>query len=196
MDQKDVIAFPFNINSWLHVTSDLREIYQDLSRCLKNQTDFKNFLKLVARNYSEDKKDGETDEDYNKRMKQKRAEMIHTINKYPAEELIMKYELGFWFDQSTDNSIYYGSENKDIQMDGYYENESFKEIIYSSRNNNALDPFFIDFMLDPIKESIVSKKYDTSLYDFNLIDPTETLPPSLGYPKFVKFVSSKNAKMH
>lgn len=189
MDQKDVIAFPFNINSWLHVTSDLREIYKDLSRCLKNQTDFKNFLKLAARNYSEDKKDGETDEDYNKRMKQKRAEMIHTINKYPAEELIMKYDLGFWFDQSTDNSIYYGSENKDIQMDGYYENESFKEIIYSSRNNNALDPFFIDFMLDPIEESIVSKKYDSSLYDFNLIDPTETLPPSLGYPKFVKKIN-------
>ncbi|KAK8892220.1 hypothetical protein M9Y10_029443 [Tritrichomonas musculus] len=169
MDQKDVIAFLFNINSWLPVTSDLREIYQDLSRCLKNQTDFKNFLKLAARNYSEDKKDGETDEDFDKRMKQKRAEMIHTINKYPAEELIMKYDLGFWFDQSTDNSIYYGSENKDIQMDGFYENESFKEIIYSSRNNNALDPFFyVSSILSDQDKSYLSKKVLTFMKDHNI----------------------------
>ena len=60
---------------------------------------------------TENIKDDETDEDYDKRMKLKCAEIIHTINQYPTEELIMKYDLGFWFDQNTDNSIYYGSDN-------------------------------------------------------------------------------------
>ena len=91
MDPKDVIAFPFNINSWLPVTSDLREIYQDLSRCLTNQTDFKNFLKLAARNYSETKKDDETAEDYDKRMKQKRAEKVDNLGIYNICKYIFFY---------------------------------------------------------------------------------------------------------
>ena len=145
MDKDKIIVQCFRIKSWLPVESDLREVFSDIDACLKGQTDFKNLLKYYA---------SQTEDNV------ERLKYYQYIDQFTEEELICKSKYSFWFKQNDRNS-YISTSDRDVQMDGYYENGIFNEVIYSARNEDPyIDGFYVDIMLtNPQSTNTYLKRY-------------------------------------
>lgn len=131
MDLSDVIVQFFMIRAEFHTNQSLSDFHKDIETCLSCQSSLKNYLKFLTSMANI--------------PSSTRLSMYQTINKYTDEELACKYKWGFWFNQTNDKESYF-SNNKDLSMIVLYQNKKFIESVYSPRNVDGLDPFYVDIM--------------------------------------------------
>ena len=163
MDFSDVIVEPYLIYAEFATNQSFSDFCKDIETCLSCQTSIKNYLKFMIsfldNKYSSDK-----------------LNYYQTINKYTDEELACKYQWGFWFDQSNNKESYF-SNNKGMSMMGLYQDKKFIERIYSPRNVNVLDPFYIDIMFAVNTKTYTKRYQDMTVNEIPPNDSNERLPP-------------------
>ena len=135
-DMDKIFMESINVISWLPVETDLRELFKDLIANIKEQTSVKYKSRFSI---------------LNKQKKDRRA-YYKSLLKYTEEEILSIYDLDIGFNQSSPNDC-------DAQMDGCYEDKIFYEKIYSPRNINNNDPYYIDFAIFP-GNNYVGYKYE------------------------------------
>lgn len=161
MDLDDIIGNDFVIRAEFNKNQSLSDFHKDIETCLSCQTSLKNYLKhlIEAANMSASI----------------RLSIYQTLDKYTDEESACKYKWGFWFDQLNIKENYF-SNNKDMSMTGLYKNKTFIEYIYSPRNINPVDPFYVDIMITNGTATYYKRYHDNVEGEIPRSDSKESLP--------------------
>lgn len=163
MDLNDIIVAAFPITVLFETNESFSDFHKNIETCLSYLTSLKNFLKYLIT----------MSDDISSSIK---LSMYQTFDKYTDEELACKYQWGFWFDQLNNKDNYF-SNSKDMLMTGLYYDKTFFERIYSPRNVNHLDPFYVDIMFAKNGKTYYKRYQKMIANEIPPNDSTEYLPP-------------------